>query len=331
MALGFVMTGIIPWIVNFAGYFELFFVNAIGLPFNTGTVIYFIGLIAGLYFGIRYTRKNQKVVMNTILWSLTFILIGYSSFFLLIIRSNANTPIDENNPEDAISLLAYLNREQYGDWPVLQGQYFNAPVVDRKDGNPVYRKDPKTGKYIVIDERKGTIPVYNPEFTTIFPRMWNNTEQRYINDYKEWSKMKGIPMTAEDEYGEKQTLNKPTFGENLRYFFRYQLNHMYFRYFMWNFSGRQNDIQGMVDRKDGNWITGLRFFDHARLGPVLDAPESLKNKATNKFYMLPFILGLIGLCISLKVTNEILLLLIAVLHDRPGHRCLPQSAFPATP
>ena len=293
--LGLIMSGIIPWIVSLAGGFELFFVNTIGLPFHSGTIIYFILLIAGIIFGIRYTRRKNKVIWNTVLWALTFILIGYSSFFMLIIRSNANTPIDENNPEDAISLLAYLNREQYGDWPILYGQYFNAPIVDRKDGNPVYRADTETGKYVVINENKGTIPVYDPEFSTIFPRMWNNTEQRYINDYKEWSDLTGIKKRVKDEYGETQILQKPTFGENLRYFFRYQLNHMYFRYFMWNFSGRQNDIQGMVDRKDGNWVSGIPFIDKARLGPVLNVPPSLENKAQNTFYMLPFLLGLIGL------------------------------------
>ncbi len=304
LILGFVMTGIIPWIVKLASYFELFFVNTIGMPFNSGTIIYFVLLIGGIFWGIRYTRKNNKTVLNTIIWALTFILIGYSSFFLLIIRSNANTPIDENNPEDAISLLSYLNREQYGDWPILHGQYFNAPIADRKDGTPVYRRSEEKGKYIIIYDRKGTIPVYNSEFTTLFPRMWNNTEQRYIKDYKTWSKMKGIPTEATDEFGESQVLNKPTFGENLRYFFRYQINHMYFRYFMWNFSGRQNDVQGMADRKNGNWITGIRFLDNARLGPVLDTPKSLQSKATNKFYLLPLILGLIGLIYQLKNDNR---------------------------
>jgi hypothetical protein len=304
LILGFVMNGIIPWIVKLAGYFELFFVNTVGLPFNTGTFVYFTVIITGIYFGLRYTRKNLKVVLNTILWGLTFILIGYSSFFLLIIRSNANPPIDENSPEDAISMLSYLNREQYGDWPVLHGQYFNAPIVDRKDGKPVYRKNKVSGKYEIIDARKGTIPVYSEEFTTLFPRMWNDTEQRYIKDYKTWSKMKGIPVTVTDEYGESKTLDKPTFGENLRYFFRYQVIHMYFRYFMWNFSGRQDDIQGVADKKNGNWITGLRFVDNARLGPVLDAPDSLKNKGTNKFYILPLLLGLIGLLYQLKSDNR---------------------------
>ncbi|MCD4730803.1 MAG: DUF2723 domain-containing protein [Bacteroidales bacterium] len=304
LILGFVMSIIIPWIVKLPGFFELFFVNTIGLPFNSGTIIYFILLIAGIFLGIRYTRKKRKVVLNTIIWALTFILIGYSSFFMLVIRSNVNPPIDENSPEDAISLLSYLNREQYGDWPILHGQYFNAPVVDRKDGNPVYRKSAEKGKYIIIDDRKGTIPVYDSKFTTIFPRMWNNTEQRYINDYKTWSKMKGIPTKVTDEFGESKVIDKPTFQENLRYFFRYQVVHMYFRYFMWNFSGRQNDIQGTSDRKNGNWITGIRFLDHARIGPIHDAPKSLQNKATNTFYLLPLLLGIIGIIYQLRRDNK---------------------------
>jgi len=293
--LALIMNGIIPWIVKLAGGFELFFVNSIGMPFNSGTIIYFVLLIAGITLGIYFTRKKQKVIWNTVLWAFTFILIGYSSFFMLVIRSNANPPIDENNPEDAIGLLAYLNREQYGDWPVFHGPYFNAPVIDRKDGNPVYHKDVEKGKYVVINENEGTVPVYDPKFTTFFPRMWDNTDRLYINNYKKWSDFKGIKITTTDEYGETKTLYKPTFGENLRFFFRYQLNHMYFRYFMWNFSGRQDDKQGTVDHKNGNWITGIPFIDNARLGPVLDVPPSLKSKAQNKFYVLPFLLGLIGL------------------------------------
>jgi len=243
-------------------------------------------------------------VLNAVIWAFTFILIGYSSFFMLVIRSNVNPPIDENSPEDAISLLSYLNREQYGDWPILYGQYFNAPVVERKDGNPVYRKSTEKGKYIIIDDRKGTIPVYDPAFSTLFPRMWNNTEQRYINDYKKWSKMKGIPTSVTDEFGETKIINKPTFQENLRYFFRYQIVHMYFRYFMWNFSGRQDDIQGTADRKNGNWITGIPFLDNGRVGPINDAPKSLQNKATNKFYLLPLLLGIIGIIYQVRRDNK---------------------------
>ena len=298
--VGLIMSGIIPWIVKLAGSFELLFVNVFGLPFNTGTIIYFILLIGGIVWGIYYTRKHRKVVLNTIIWGLTFILIGYSSFFLLVIRSNANPPIDENNPEDAISLLAYLNREQYGDWPILHGQYYNSPLESRKDGNPVYRKDREKGNYYIMDDRKGTIPVYNSDFTTIFPRMWSGSEKRHINDYKKWADIKGIPITTENEYGETETIVKPTFGENLRFFFRYQISHMYFRYFMWNFAGRQNDVQGMSDRKDGNWISGIDFLDEVRLGPVHKVPKSLQSKANNKFYLLPLILGLVGLFFQIR-------------------------------
>ncbi len=304
LVLALVMNGVIPWIVKFAGYFELFFVNVLGLPFNTGAIIYFIVLIGGIYWGIRYTRKQLKAVWNTVIWGLTFLLIGYSSFFLLVIRSNADTPINESSPKDAITLLSYLAREQYGDWPIFSGPYYNAPVIERKDGKPVYSKDEKKGKYVIIDDRKGTVPVYDPRFTTVFPRMWDNTSQQYIKDYKTWSKMKGEPIKVETDYGESKVLYKPTFGENLRYFFRYQLDHMYFRYFMWNYSGRQDDIQGMVDRKHGNWITGIPFLDEARLGPIMNLPESMKSKATNKFYMIPFILGLFGLIYQLRKDNR---------------------------
>jgi len=298
--LGLIMNGIIPWIVRLAAGFELFFVNTFGLPFNTGTVIYFVLLSGAIVWGIYKSYAKGKVIINTVLWGFTFILIGYSSFFMLVIRSNANTPIDQNNPENAINLLTYLNREQYGDWPILHGNYFNAPIVDRKDRNPVYRRSNEQGKYIVIYDRKGTIPVYDPEFMTIFPRMWNNTEKRYIDDYKDWSKLKGVSKIVRDERGEMTELLKPTFRENLRFFFRYQMNHMYFRYFMWNFSGRQDDLQGFSDRANGNWITGIPLIDHTRLGPVLNTPDSLANKARNKFYMLPLLLGLIGLVFQLR-------------------------------
>ena len=171
--LAFVMFIIIPWLVKLSGKFELLFVNVLGLPFNTGTIFYFILLIGGIVWGLHYTRKKGKMVANTIILSLSFILIGYSSFVMLVIRANADTPINENAPKDAISLLSYLNREQYGDFPIFHGQYYNAPIIDYEDGNPVYAKDAASGKYVVIDDRKGTIPVFDPKFTTLFPRMWS--------------------------------------------------------------------------------------------------------------------------------------------------------------
>ncbi|MCB2219793.1 MAG: DUF2723 domain-containing protein [Bacteroidetes bacterium] len=300
--LGIIQNGIIPWIVKLSSMFELLFVNSFRLPFNSGTIFYFIVLIGAIVWGLHYTRKKQKVIWNTVILGFTFILIGYSSFFMIIIRSNANPPIDENSPEDAISLLAYLAREQYGDWPVTYGQYYNAPTIDLKDGNPVYVKDTEKGKYVITDHRKGTIPVYDPRFMTIFPRMWSNQKPSHVEMYKQYGKVKGIPIEVETQDGGSEIRMRPTFSENLRFFFTYQLGHMYFRYFMWNFAGRQNDIESQGEVDHGNWLTGINWFDEnvLGLGPQDDLPDSMQNAAHNKFYMLPFILGLIGLLYHLN-------------------------------
>jgi len=294
--LGLIMKVIISWIVKLSSLFEITFVNSFGLPFNTGTAFYFILLIGLIVWGLRITKRKHKVIANTMLLSLTFILIGYSSFFLIIIRSNANPPIDENNPEDAITLISYLGREQYGDWPIFYGQYYNAPTVDAKDGNPIYVKDRKAGKYIITDKRESTIPVFDPRFTTIFPRMWSSQKPSHVSMYKQYGKIKGIPIEVEKGDGTAEIRKKPTFGENLRFFFTYQVGHMYFRYFMWNFSGRQNDIESQGEIEHGNWLTGINWFDEhiLGLGPQDNLPDSMKNPAHNKFYMLPFLLGLIG-------------------------------------
>ncbi len=293
LILAVVMYVIIPWIIKLAGLFELFFVNTVGLPFDTGTLIYFLLLTGLVIFGLIYTHRKAKPVLNAIILAFTFIMIGYSSFVMLVIRSNANPPIDENNPENAMYLLAYLNREQYGDWPLLKGQYYNAPVVDREDGNPVYAKDEKSGKYVVTDKRENVIPVYDPRFTTIFPRMWDQSEARFEKEYIRWGRVKGVPIQVEGQNG-PETLNVPTFSENLAFFWNYQLVHMYYRYFMWNFAGKQNDFQGMGSKVDGNWKSGISFLDSSRLGPQ-DIPESRQSKADNSFYFLPLLLGIIGI------------------------------------
>ncbi len=304
--LAVIMNGIIPWVVKLSSFFELTFVNSFGLPFNSGTVFYFIILIGLIVFGLRYTRINKKVLANTLLLSFTFILIGYSSFFMIIIRSNANPPIDENSPEDAITLLSYLGREQYGTWPISHGQYFNAPTIDAEDGKPIYVKDTKKGKYVVTDPRKGIIPVYDPRFTTVFPRMWSNQKSAHKQIYREYGKIKGRPVDVVKDDGSSETRMVPTFGENLRFFFTYQVGHMYFRYFMWNFSGRQNDIESQGEIEHGNWLTGIGWFDEhiLGLGPQNNLPDSMKNPAHNKFYMLPFILGLIGLFYHLNTRKR---------------------------
>lgn len=258
---------------------------------------FLIGIIlAGLIYFFRY----QRVILNTAAFSIAFLLIGYSSFLMIIIRANANTPVNENNPDDAIGLLAYLNREQYGNWPLFKGPYYNAPIIDYKDGNPVYMRDKASGKYVIADDRKASIPVYHPDFTTIFPRMWSNQKSSHIQEYKRWGNVKGVPVTYENDRGEKETIYKPTFTENLRFFFRYQLGFMYLRYFLWNFSGRQNDIQGNGEIENGNWITGFNFIDSKRLGDQNYLPPHMQNWGNNKFYMLPLLLGLIGMFFHFK-------------------------------
>ncbi|MDP4291787.1 MAG: DUF2723 domain-containing protein, partial [Bacteroidota bacterium] len=291
--LALIMFVLIPGLVSMAGYFERFFVNTFGLPFNSGTLIYGITVTALLIWGILYSYRSGKVMLNTALLSIVFLIIGYSSFMMLVIRSNAGTPINENNPTNAVGLLSYLNREQYGDWPLISGPYYSAPVTGHSDGTPLYARDDKQGKYVVIDDRKGRVPEYDSRFTTFFPRMWSNTDPNHIKEYQRWANIKGTQIQVTGQDGNQQSLVKPTFGENLAFFWRYQFLHMYWRYFMWNFAGKQNDIQGLGNNVDGNWISGINFIDSPRLGPQDKLPENKINKGTNKFYFLPLILGLI--------------------------------------
>ncbi len=280
-----ILFGIIPGIVYLAGKIEVGFVNGLGLPFNSGTIFFFLAIIGGIIWGLRYTRKQYRPVINAMILAFTFLLIGYSTFAILVIRSNANPPIDENNPEDAVSLLSYLNREQYGSTPIFSGQYYNAPLRAFEDGSPVYVKDSKAGKYVVSDDKKQSIPVYDKRYTTIFPRMWSNQQAQHIANYKEYAGIKNDP----------ENKKIPTFGQNLKYMWNYQIGYMYFRYFMWNFVGRQNDIQGYGGINNGSWLSGISFIDEIRLGPQDNIPDSMKNKGRNTLYFLPLILGLLGL------------------------------------
>lgn len=293
--LAAILWGVVPWTVKLAGYFELFFVNSIGLPFNSGTIIYFLLLIGGLTYGIIYAIKKRKVLLHTILLCVVFVLIGYSTFFILVIRANAGVPINENEPKNALSLLSYLNREQYGTRPLLYGQYFNAPVVGRKETSSKYQRNDANGKYDVIGTN--ITYEYDPAYCGVFPRMHSSSEsggRPHVQYYKFWSGTKGDV--------------KPTAAENMRFLFRYHFNWMYFRYFMWNFSGRQNNVQGLGYNEDGsrdifngNWISGIKFIDEMRLGPQDNLPDYLaNNQARNTFYMLPLLLGLLGLWFQYK-------------------------------
>lgn len=292
--LGGTMYVIIPGFVTIASWFELLFVNTFGLPYHSGSLFYLLILSAGLIWAIRYTILKNQVFWNTVVVAITVILIGYSSFALIIIRSSAGTPMDQNSPNDTFSLLSYLNREQYGQRPLFHGQYYNSPLNPQKrylEGSPYYSQ--RDGKYVITDHR--VVPNYDPKFKTLFPRMWSNQDPQHASEYESWGKVKGNRIQHTNEMGEKEVITKPTMVENLRFFFRYQVGHMYFRYFMWNFAGRQDDIQSHGGLLHGNWISGIGFLDNYRLGNQDDRPESLDNRANNKYYFLPLLLGLLGL------------------------------------
>ncbi len=296
--LAAIQYGIIPGAVIIASKFELLFTNSFGMPFNTGFLIYLAILVGLIIFGLYKTHVNRKVVLNTVILCFGAIILGYSSFAVILIRSNANTPMDENNPENVFTFLSYLNREQYGDRPLFNGHSFNTPLDVKepyKDGSPLYYQDKENGKYIIIDDRKDALPNYDKRFLSVLPRMWS-TESRHRPHYKKWSNFEGKPIRYTGQDGQTKVINTPTLGENLAYLFNYQINWMYWRYFMWNFSGRQNDIQGHGHVTHGNWISGIKFIDEMRLGTQDDLPEKISdNPANNKYYMLPFLLGLIGL------------------------------------
>ena len=297
--LWFLNMFLIPQIVNLAGKFELFFVNSLGAPFNLGTIIYFALLVGLIVWGLWFTTRRKKVIGNIAVLSFMFILIGYSSFFMLVIRANTNTPINENEPKDALSMLAYLNREQYGSWPLLYGPYYNAPISDASDGKPIYVKDKEKGRYVITDDKTHSQPEYSSKTKTLFPRMWSN-QAKHVAMYESYRKDKrgiitGNKVSVRNIDGTSQVVNLPTFGQNLRFFINYQCNWMYWRYFMWNFAGRQNDIESQGELEHGNWISGFNALDSARLGDQKNIPDSLKNPGRTTYYFLPLILGLCGL------------------------------------
>ncbi len=332
-----IMYGIIPGIVRVTSGFELFFVNSLGMPFNSGMYIHLLLFVAALILTVWYSfthsdgrrififagvtlllsgiwlltdslvlniiflaavvygawilSTRQRVALNTIMTALLVIMIGYSSFAVIVIRSTANPPMNENNPSNPFALLYYLNREQYGQRPLFYGPYYNAPVTDYVKGKPTY--NPSGGKYIITNRE--TTRKYDERFMTVFPRMWSDS-QDHVREYEQYVGDKGKPVKVTDQQtGEATTLLVPTFGQNLGFMFRYQLGFMYFRYFMWNFSGRQNDVQSTGGPVNGNWITGINFLDAPRTGSVKGMPDDMKNDPSrNRYFLLPLLLGLVG-------------------------------------
>ena len=356
-----VLYGVVPGIITVGGWFELFFVNVLGCPFNTGEIIYILLLVATVLWAIyeSYTDKSEKrsnisfvasvamlgipfygygwsavligIVVLAILWfalnykhtvdkkkvsyvtsriknttllCLLMLMIGYSSYALIVIRSTANPPMDQNSPEDIFTLGSYLSRDQYGDRPLGYGQAYTSQIALQVDGNmckpemsegaPIYARKEKANagekdSYFVVSHKNK----YRYAQNMLFPRMY---DQAHAQAYEDW--MGGVDGTnvSYDRCGEPMTVKVPTQVENIRFFLSYQCNFMYWRYFMWNFAGRQNDIQGNGELEHGNWITGIPFIDNARLGDQSKLPDDLQNnKGHNVFYCLPLLLGLIGL------------------------------------
>ena len=304
--LGGILYGIIPGVIVVGSWFELLFVNSFGMPFHSGFLFYLAALTAAIVYGIFYTAKRNKVLWNTVILIIAVILLGYSSFALIVIRSKAQPPMDQNSPNNIFALLGYLNREQYGDSPLFYGQYYSAPYDLNKrfsETKPVYSQI--DGKYVATTRRLKAN--YDDRFKTLFPRMYSNSEDSHIRAYQEWGKIKGVRIQVRNEDGQTETIIKPTFIENLRFFFRYQVGHMYIRYFMWNFAGRQNDIQGHEHDEifNGNWISGINFIDEWRLGDQKNLPTRYaNNKARNTYYFFPLILGLLGIFYQYKKGAE---------------------------
>ena len=275
----------IPYLPKLAAFFDRIFVNGFGLPYNSGAVFFMVALLVLCFWGLFTTLKREKVFLNTVLLCVTTLVIGFSLFSIVIIRSSVKTPTNEYQPDNPYTLVRYLSREQYGSTPLLYGQYFDAPY-DLKTGK---YWAPLNGKYVHAESPADA--EYRQEGKMLFPRMWSNADPRYIDFYQMYTQGKGTRV-------KDATYRKPTFGANLAYFFDYQLNWMYWRYFMWNFVGRQNDIHSPSPGEVfyGNWESGVKFIDELRLGDQSDAPVVLsENKGKNHYFFLPLLLGLLGL------------------------------------
>ena len=283
--LGIMVFMVIPWLPKIAAYVDLFFVNVLGLPYNSGAAFFLVAVLGLCFWGLFRTLDKGKVFWNTALLCLTTIIVGFSIFSVDIIRSCAKTPTNEYQPDNAFTLVRYLTREQYGSTPLVYGQYYDAPfqVKENKYWTPL------DGKYKKVDgpgEAK-----YDASGKMLFPRMWSGVDPQSKDIYKIYTRGKGKKIKGASS-------PKPSMGANLAYFFDFQLGWMYWRYFMWNFAGRQNDVHSPSPGNifHGNWESGIKVLDDWRLGDQSNAPSVLAdNKGKNHYYLLPFLLGLIGL------------------------------------
>jgi len=327
---------LLPYTLRFLSATEIFCVNTLGFPFNFGILIGGIILAIGFYVALYYTRKKEFFNLNTIIVCVLFIFIGFSSWSMLPIRASAGTVINENDPSNMRKLLGYYNLEQYPSIPLVYGPMFTEiyshldPDTPYKDGKPVYEKDTKTQKYSIIHDGKNAKQNLDDNHKSFFPRMWSHDHiANYMQftgpilftikpQYQDQKELLNIvsrirkdynqgKLDNEDydkflkEFGTYLNIQKPSLWNNIQYLFEYQIGYMYWRYFMWNFVGKQNNVQGKMDTINGNWLSGIKFIDQLRLGSQENLPSiALKNKARNTYYFLPLILGLIGFIFQLQ-------------------------------
>ena len=335
----FIFKLLLPNVMRFFGYLEVFFVNSMGLPFNSGTIIAAVIIIAAFWYLLHYTRKKEFPMLNSVVLSTMFILIGFSTWLMIPIRANAGTVINENSPTDARQLLAYYNMEQYPETHLFNGPMFTDawagqdPVDPFRDDKPKYERDYENGKYVIVNDFKDARPNPHGDHVGFLPRMWSSehadnymkiagpvnirVKREYRGDQQLNAAVSRLrndldtgTLDTEDyvrfikQFSEFIEVERPTFWQNMHYLFDFQMGYMYWRYFFWNFVGRQDDIQGRLDNH-GNWLSGIKFVDEWRLGPQDHLPSDvINNKGRNTYYFLPMILGLIGFLFVLKTSKQ---------------------------
>lgn len=345
--LMFIFKFLLPYTLSFFAKTEIFAVNSMGLPFNSGTIIAFLLIVAGFYFGLSYTKKKGKVMANTLLLCVLFILIGFSTWIMLPVRANSNININENKPSDAAEVLAYYNREQYGETKLFYGPQFSNVYAGAdeedpySDDKPNYERDEKTGKYVITNNFKDANHNPNSNHNAFLPRLWSEEHAKnymtftkplefsinhdafydeetgetnedklgqfteIVSDFRSQFASNKLGLDEYEDflktYGDYLTIEKPSFSDNMKFMFEYQFGYMYFRYLMWNFVGRQNDIQGNYESLEGNWLSGIGFIDNLHLDNQSELTTDMKNnKGRNTYFFLPFILAVVGMVYHAK-------------------------------
>jgi hypothetical protein len=285
--LAFVQFGVIQYVPIIAAQFELLFVNSFGMPLNTGAIFFLLLVFALLAWLVIWAKRKGKYILHLSTLCVIFVIIGYSSYISIIIRSKADVPIDMGNPDNVMTLIPYLQRDQYGSQPLVKGPDFTSNVVGVEDGRKIYAAVEKDGKmqYELVSHK----PVYQFDHEVLFPRMWDFNDQNHVNFYKSYLNLSDIDLP-------------PSSVDNQKFFWSYQMNWMWWRYVMWNFAGRQNDVEGQGEARHGNWISGIKGIDKMMgRGDIDLLPDALKNsKARNQLYFLPLILGFMGFFYQLK-------------------------------